>query len=235
MPVADPGPAPAPEVPPRVVIVDDHVLFVDAVRHMLETHGLEVVGVATTARAGLEAVEDLRPDVVLVDLGLPDLSGLALGRHIVERRPKTTVLALTVVDDPRAVREALRAGFRGYVTKDASAARLLQAVRAAAAGRLAVPRGLGALPTGPRGDDRAALLLASRLTGREREVLALLVEGTDGRGIAKRLGISHNTVRTHVQSILTKLQVHSRLEAAAFAVRHGVVELPGRREPGGSA
>ncbi|HWO71850.1 MAG TPA: response regulator transcription factor [Actinomycetota bacterium] len=211
----------------RALIIDDHVLFAEAIKPALASSGVEVVGVATTAAQGLRAVAELRPELVLVDIGLPDQSGLSVGRAIAAEHPEAKVLALTALEDPRAVREALRVGFHGYLTKDTPIARFVQAVHAAVGGQVVMPRRLAAAATGARRyDDDGVHLLAEQLTRRERQVLALLVEGASGRTIAERLGISHNTVRTHVQSILTKLQVHSRLEAATFAVRHGLVEVP---------
>jgi DNA-binding NarL/FixJ family response regulator len=130
------------------------------------------------------------------------------------------VLALTAIDDQKVVSEALRIGFRGYLTKDTPVSKFVRAARTAVDGQVVYQQSLGA---GPRRRDEPGALEGQQLTPREREVLALLVEGLSGVVIANRLGISRNTVRTHVQSILTKLQVHSRLEAATFAVRHRLV------------
>jgi two-component system, NarL family, nitrate/nitrite response regulator NarL len=162
------------------------------------------------------------PDVALVDLGLPDQSGLVVGKMMLDACPGTKIVALTALDDPRAVEEALRAGFHGYIVKDIPVPQFISQVESVLEGRLVVPRVATVRPQ-PDG----AALLSEQLTDREREVLSLLVRGLTGHAIADRLGISANTVRTHVQSILTKLQVHSRLEAATFAVRHGIVEANG--------
>lgn len=205
----------------RVLIVDDHTLFADAIRPVLEGEGMCVVGVATTAHQALDSVDRERPDLILMDLGLPDQSGLAAGEQILDRFPEVRVVALTALDDRRTVHEALRAGFHGYLTKDTPVAEFVHAIRAVLGGQVVLPRRLG--PGGERGAADYAALLAEQLTPRELEVLVLLVEGANGRAIARSLGISANTVRTHVQSILTKLQVHSRLEAATFAVRHRLV------------
>ena len=207
----------------RALIIDDHVLFAEAIKPALASEGIEVVGVATSGAAGLRAVAEHRPELVLVDLGLPDQSGLSVGRAIAAEHPEAKVVALTALDDPKAVREALRAGFHGYVTKDTSASRFVQAVRSALAGQVVYPRRL-AMRTARTAEEETARLLASQLTPREREVLALLAAGATGREIATRLSISPNTVRTHVQSILTKLQVHSRLEAAVFAMKHRLLD-----------
>ncbi len=203
----------------RALIIDDHVLFAEAIKPALASSGVEVVGVATTGAEGLRAVAELRPELVLVDLGLPDQSGLSVGRAIAAEHPEVKVLALTALEDPRAVREAIRVGFHGYLTKDTPVARFVQAVHAALGGQVVMPRRL-AMRQARSAEEETARLLASQLTAREREVLALLAAGATGREIAARLSISRNTVRTHVQSILTKLQVHSRLEAAVFATKH---------------
>ena len=166
-------------------------------------------------------VEAERPDAVLMDLGLPDRSGLIVGREIIEAHPEIAVVALTALEAPRIVEEALRAGFRAFITKDTSVAAFARAVRTALEGRTMQP---SRFVTRRVSRPTPSELLTDQLTNREREVLALLVEGVSSSTIADRLGISSNTVRTHVQSILTKLQVHSRLEAATFALRHGIVE-----------
>jgi two-component system nitrate/nitrite response regulator NarL len=181
------------------------------------------VDVATDGRGALTQVRDHDPDVILLDLGLPDRSGLAVGQEILEDRPDAKVIVLTALDDARAVDEAQVSGFRGYLTKDTPVSRFVSAVEAVREGRTAFPtRQRGA---GRRGRSRDYGSTISHLTPREREVLGMLVEGADSRAIARRFGISRNTVRTHVQSILTKLQVHTRLEAATYAVRHRLVPI----------
>jgi two-component system nitrate/nitrite response regulator NarL len=179
----------------------------------------------TNGRDAIAFLETERADVVLMDIGLPDRSGLAVGREILERWPETKLLAVTALDDGRAVDDALEAGFRGYLTKDTPVSRFISSMEAVAEGQVVLPHRL--ISAGHRrGTSDGIALLVAQLTTREREVLSLLVEGADGGTIARRLGISRNTVRTHVQSILTKLQVHSRLEAATMAVRHHLVPLP---------
>jgi DNA-binding NarL/FixJ family response regulator len=216
----------------RVVVVDDHALFTDAILPVLE--GMEemvVLGVARTGREGLSLARRERPQMALVDLGLPDMSGIALGRQILEEIPGVRVIALTGRKDSEAVNEALAAGFSGYLTKDIRMTSFADRVRSALEGEVVRPE-LGQAPRPPARTPEAenAALLAGQLTKRELQVLALLVEGSDNAEIARILGVSANTVRTHVQSILTKLGVRSRLQAAAFAVRHRVVEVgPGRR------
>lgn len=170
--------------------------------------------------AALTYLEEHAADVVLLDIGLPDQSGLAVGAEMLDRRPDLRIIALTALDDPRAVDEAQALGFRGFLSKDVPVSRFVAAVRTVIDGGTDFPfrrfrRRIASRPG----------LLVSQLTPREREVLGLLVDGANSARIAAELRISPNTVRTHVQSILTKLQVHTRLEAATLAVRHGLVPI----------
>lgn len=210
----------------RALMVDDHLLFAEAVRPHLEAAGVEVVAVVATQNDAVAAVRQYRPTLALVDLRLAGESGLAVGSRILEEAPQTRVVALTATEEPGSVREALRLGFQGYLTKDISIREFVDAVRTALDGQVVVSRRSAPAVVGERSSPlEQAGRLAEHLTGREREVLSLIAEGAGSREISSRLHIAPNTVRTHVQSILTKLQVHSRLEAAAFAVRHGVVEV----------
>jgi len=208
----------------RALIIDDHRLFGEAVRALLIDQGIEVVGLAENGEEGCAMARRERPDLVLVDLGLPDRDGVQIGASIIDALPDAKVVALTASTDARAVRDAIRSGFHGFLTKDTSTPRFMSAIKAVLEGQAVIPHHLGRRAAGATTpEDRAAALLAEQLTPRELDVLALLVEGLAGNELARRLSISPNTVRTHVQSILTKLQVRSRLEAAAFAVRHGIV------------
>lgn len=197
---------------------------------------MEVVGIAATARDAVEMAHRLLPDVVLLDIGLPDEDGVTLGRTLMQSRPSLKVLAVTALIDARAVGEALRAGFSGYITKETALTQFVGLVQGALNGQVVIPQKLAAAAAGVRTqDERHALLLAEQLSPREREVLALLVDGCSSSDMARKLEVSPNTVRTHVQSILTKLQVHSRLQAATFAVRYGLVKVPASGERAGVA
>jgi two-component system, NarL family, nitrate/nitrite response regulator NarL len=213
----------------RVLVVDDHALFTDAILPSLREMEWEVVAVVHRGEDAIETALREKPDLVMVDLGLPDMAGIAVGTRILEALPDTRVIALTGRSDPEAVKEAQAAGFHGFLTKDVPLPRFPEALSAVLRGEVVTFRRpvVESRPLTPV--DRDAKLLASQLTPREREVLALLVEGNDNAQIARRLSVSANTVRTHVQSILTKLGVRSRLQAAAFAVRHRVVTVNGRR------
>jgi DNA-binding NarL/FixJ family response regulator len=182
--------------------------------------GMSVLGVYTTADSGMAGAREHRPDMVMLDLGLPDRSGLDLGRDILEELPDTKVVALTALDDDRSVQDAIKAGFHGYLTKQTEAERFKHALKSVEGGQSVFPQRQSSRNRERTGDE----LLAEQLTTREVEVLQLLAEGASSGLIAEQLGVSPNTVRTHVQGILSKLQLHSRLEAAAFAVRCGLVK-----------
>jgi two-component system nitrate/nitrite response regulator NarL len=179
---------------------------------------LNVLPDAHTGTDALAAVTRDRPELVLVDLGLPDVDGLVLGERILAELPATKIVAVTALHDTHAVGEAIRLGFSGYVTKDVPLSQFVQAIESVIDGQVVVAH---QAPPSERPADPAAEFLLRQLTRRERDVLRLLGEGAGGPDIARRLSVSQNTVRTHVQNILTKLQVHTRLEAVAFAARHG--------------
>ncbi len=208
----------------RVLIVDDHALFSEALGPLLEQNGMRVLGTAGSGAEALEAVRRERPEVVLLDLGLPDMTGLALGQEILAEEPQAKVLAVTGMDHARVAREVLQAGFHGFLTKDTPLPQFIRSVKAVVEGQVInLPRRVSERNAMGDEEQRDAALLAGQLTPRELEVLEILVRGGSNPQIARELALSPNTVRTHVQSILTKLQVRSRLEAAAFAVRFGIV------------
>ncbi len=209
----------------RVVVVDDHVLFAQVMRSFLLREGVATVELVASGYAALDLIDADPPDVVLVDLGLPDLDGLTLGVAIRERHPDVTIVAVTGVNDARIVRDAVRAGFNGYLTKQTPVRRFGEALALILGGRPVFPDHLSAVDDGAeRRSGRAAAMMASSLTNREREVLGLLADGLNSAAIGRTLGIEPNTVRTHVQQVLTKLQVSSRLEAVTYATRNGIVD-----------
>ena len=225
--MARPTPGGREEKSIRVLIVDDQRLFAEAISFTLQGMGITVIGVESTAEAAMRACRKHEPDLVLIDIGLPDQSGITVGRRILEERPDTRVVALTVLEDEDLVREALSAGFSGFLTKDTVPDHLARALSILSEGQTVIPQRLkrGAVPAPPEWNGSPhEQLLVRQLTPREFQVLGLLTEGATGPEIARRLRISPNTVRTHIQGILTKLQVHSRLEAASFAVRHRIVQ-----------
>jgi two-component system nitrate/nitrite response regulator NarL len=197
-------------------------------RSALEERSVDVIGIADTGADAIEATRRLRPDVVLMDVGLPDRSGIDVGAEIVAERPDAKVVALTALEDAQVAKDALGVGFRGYMTKGSRVSQVVTSLAAIMEGQTVMATNVAKVPKRSPDGDSMALVLASQLTERELEVLRLLARGTASRDISRRLRIAPNTVRTHVQSILAKLQVHSRLEAAAFAVRHRVVDVTDR-------
>ena len=212
----------------RVVLADRHALFREAVRNALENDAsIQVVAEARSGREAVVKVEQTSPDVVILDADPPSSDGFRTTAEIKRLAPGCQVLVLSSGEDHRLLVEVLDAGASGYLTRDVPLAELIRATRAVYGGETLVPpRMLGPLLAGllrrKRDQDRAFERLA-RLTVREREVLALLAQGSDNDGIARALVISPQTARTHIQNILGKLQVHSRLEAAAFVTRSGLL------------
>jgi len=201
----------------RVMLVDDHALVRSAIRQAISAPDVEVVGEASTAEEALALAPTLRPDVMLLDLDLPGMSGSHLVRELAPRLPQTKIVMLTVSTSRRDLLDAMRQGARGYLTKDLSPDALLRSVRGIRRGDLpmsrvfaahvvdelarAARRGSGATPT-------------SGLSSREEEVLHLLADGLTDREIAENLQISPRTVETHVSNVLHKLGVRNRAEAA---------------------
>jgi NarL family two-component system response regulator LiaR len=211
--------------PITVVVIDDHVLFRSGLRELLEQEEIRVVGEAGTAESGLEVIERQGPDVAIVDLNLPRMSGHDAIRQIAATSPRTQVLVLTISTDGADVTDAVLAGACGYLVKDASVGDIVAGVRAAAIGESMVsPRMtrtlLDRLRKQERGDNRPGV---ETLSVREKEVLGLVVEGKDNATIAQELFISPYTVKNHISNILLKLHVDNRLQAAVRAVRDSLV------------
>ena len=215
----------------RILLVDDHAMVRRGMRDFLELHpDLEVVGEAATGLEAIERCAALRPDVVIMDLLMPDLDGIEATRRIKATQPGIEIVALTSFVEEARVVAAIEAGAAGFLLKDAEADDLAAAIRAAAAGEVhldpavagIVARRLHGAADGTgaaagRTDDTLA-----RLTPREREVLAGVARGLSNRAIAAELGITERTARTHVSNILAKLGLSSRTQAALLAVEHGL-------------
>jgi DNA-binding NarL/FixJ family response regulator len=216
--------------PIRVLLVDDHDVFRHGLAQLLRDEGLNVVAQASGGKAGVRLADELAPDVVLMDLSMPGLSGVEATRAIAAGADAPPVVVLTLSDDDASMLDALLAGAAGYLLKDATLDQIVTAVRAAAAGDAVIPprvapevlRRLRAAEPA-RAAAQAAGDDAVELSEREHEVLRLIVDGHDNAAIATALFISPNTVKSHVASIFTKLGVENRLQASVQALRRGLV------------
>src|SRR5918998_88292 len=212
----------------RVLLVDDHQLLTDALAQLLAHESdIQVTGVARTVAEAKSAAKD-RVDVVLMDYRLPDGTGADATRAIKARWPAAKVIMLTAISDDETVLDSIQAGADGYLTKDRAIEDVVSAVRAAHAGEILLPRSVvfGIAQRVAAARERGARTPVEQLTPRELEVLRALSEGLSSKEICDRLYIAPNTLRTHVQNIMGKLRVHSKLEAVAFALRHRLVEPP---------
>jgi DNA-binding NarL/FixJ family response regulator len=214
----------------RVAVIDDHRVFAEALASRLaDEPDLEVIGTAAAATEAMEMFLDNEIDVVALDLDLAGEDGLAVGRRLREQWPDLGIVVVTAAADDSRVAEAVQMGVRGWVAKQSAIESLLTAIRGAARGETHLPaalltRVLVSLSERNRSSTPEAEAISS-LTARELDVLRCLIEGLSRNEIGTRLHVSPNTVRTHIQSILHKLNVHSALTAVAFARRAGVVGL----------
>ena len=212
----------------RLLLVDDHAVVRSGLRMLLASEAdLEIVGEAGTAQDALRLVELLQPDVALMDIGLPDASGIETTGAIKQRWPQVAVVALTIHEDEEYFFQMLHAGAAGYVPKRAAPEELLTAVRTAAAGEVYLYPSLAKLlvhdfVTGAPGTESREAL--SALTEREQEVLAYLAEGSSNAEIAEALTISPKTVARHRENIMAKLNLHSRTELVKYAIRKGIIQ-----------
>jgi DNA-binding NarL/FixJ family response regulator len=206
-----------------VVVVDDHPMWRDGVARDLTEAGLSVVGTASDGRQAVDVAKATAPDVVVMDLQLPVLSGVDATRAIVDALPTVRVLVLSASGEHADVLDAVKAGATGYLVKSASAAELLDAVCRTAAGDPVFTPGLAGLVLGEfRRMVTDPAEPETRLTERETEVLRLVAKGLTYKQIAERLVLSHRTVQNHVQNVLRKLQLHTRYELVRYAVRKGL-------------
>jgi two-component system, NarL family, nitrate/nitrite response regulator NarL len=199
----------------RIVVCDDHRLLLESLSRSLELKGCTVEAAVSTSEEAIAAVQRLRPEVLLIDLGFPEGDGLVAAREVMRRFPETRVVILTASDDPAWLLEADKLGVAGYVGKDERLDGIVDALQLAAQGEGSVDK---ALLRRLSGSDSAAAGHGSpldKLTAQEQVVLGCLGDGLSTSEIVARLGISHTTVRSHIQAILAKLGVHSRLQAVA--------------------
>lgn len=210
---------------PTVIVVDDQELFRDGITQLLAGRGVQVVGEAGRAQDAIRQACEVHPDVVLMDLNMPGMSGVEATSRLTASAPHVRVLVLTVAADERHVMDALLAGACGYVLKEAPIGYIVDAIKAAARGESTIsPRVASKLIHRLREPaDIEPDLAGAELTPRELEVLELLARGMANPEIARALYLSEHTVRNHVSSLLTKLQVENRTQAAVRAVRVGIV------------
>jgi len=218
----------------RVQLIDDHALFRLGLRELLERRGIAVIAAEGDSDEGIELACRERPDVVLLDLRMPRLSGLEVLRRLREKKCIMPVVILTTSREERDLVEALRGGAQGYLLKDMEPEDLIHALSDVVEGQVVVARELtGVLARVVRRDDASSVERdpeVADLTPREREILCLLAEGQSNKVIAKNLSISEGTVKLHVKAILRKLVVHSRVEAAVIAVERNLCSRSGDSE-----
>jgi two-component system nitrate/nitrite response regulator NarL len=211
----------------RVVVADDHPFYREGLARLLRESGIDVVADVPNGEAAIEAVDRLAPDVVVMDLNMPGLSGLEATRTLSQRAPATRVLVLSVSAQEADVTDAILAGASGYVLKDGPVEEVVAGINAAAAGHAVIsPRIAAVLLRRVREHsdvDADEALAGAPLSARELEVLALVAEGRANHEIAELLVISPSTVRNHISSILMKLQVENRVQAAVRAVRDRLI------------
>jgi len=211
----------------RLLLVDDHAVVRSGLRMLLENeHEIEIVGEAGNAEEAIEAAVRLKPNLILMDIGLPDLSGIDATREIKKRLPEVSIVALTIHEDEEYFFKMLEAGASGYVPKRAAPEELLTAIRAAANGQVYLYPSLAKLLvrdflSGGRSADEQT---SSGLTDREQEILTYLAEGANNEEIAKSLVISPKTVARHRENIMRKLNLHSRSELVRYAIRKGIIK-----------
>ena len=214
--------------PIRVLIVDDHTLFRSGIKLLLTRQdGFEVVGEAGDGLDGVKRAKQLKPDVVLLDLHMPGTSGLEAIPLFKDEVPETEIIMLTVSEDADCLIEALRAGARGYLLKNIETEFLLDSIRRAVAGEsIMSPQMTSLLADAMRTSSNKIVGAENglgKLTPREREIIVMLAHGDSNKKIARQLNLAESTVKIHVQGILRKLNLSSRVQAAVFAVENGLV------------
>ena len=209
----------------RVLIIDDHTLFRDGLQGLLERHNIDVVGSLGDGHEGIRLAQELKPDIVLLDMRMPKLTGLEVLKQLQQNNFESPIAMLTTSNDERDLVEALRNGAKGYLLKDMEPDDVVAALREIVKGETVVaPNLTQILARVVKGEP----ILESEpspiddLTPREAEILSLLAEGQSNKVIARNLGISDGTVKLHVKAILRKLNIHSRVEAAVIAVEQGL-------------
>lgn len=215
----------------KVLLVDDHALFRSGVAGLLQSReDFEIVGEARDGEEALAKAEELMPDVILMDIYMPRCDGLQATRRIKEILPYTKIVILTVSEEDHTLFEAIKSGAHGYLLKNIEPQELFDMLRGVSQGEAPISRATAAKildELAKRGQEAPAQSpLKDRLTQREREVLMLLTRGATNKEIAASLSISENTVKNHLRNILEKLHLENRVQAAAFALREGLIPQP---------
>lgn len=213
----------------RILIADDHTLFRDGLRSLLQVEGHEVIGEARNGREAIDLTHKLTPDMVLMDVSMPEMDGITATRQLTSEMPGVKVVILTASEDDAKLFDAIKAGAQGYLLKNLEADDFFALLERASMGEPALTPNLARKLlqefAKPAETTTAAAEEPDALTGREREVLELMVEGiTSNRRLAKRLGVSENTVKFHVRNILDKLRLHNRAEVVGYALRHKMID-----------
>jgi DNA-binding NarL/FixJ family response regulator len=210
----------------RILVVDDHELVRRGIRSLLDAQpGWEVCGEAGTGPAAIEAAERLKPDIVVLDLSLPELHGLEVTRRILHGRPGTRILILTMHASEELIRQVLKAGAHGYVLKSDAASLVVSAVRSLARREpFLTPRVTEVVLDGYLQRDRPEPTPGDPLTPREREVLQLVAEGKSSKAVAASLGVAVKTIESHRASLMRKLHVRTIADLVRYAVRNGLVQ-----------
>ncbi|MBO9354310.1 response regulator [Bordetella petrii] len=214
----------------RILLIDDHSLFRSGVRLLLQRQpDFEVVAEAADGVEGIKRAQEFQPDVILLDLNMPGLSGLETLQLLVQDVPRSNVVILTVSEETDELSQALRDGARGYLVKNIDAEALTAAIRRAATGEPVIADNMTAKlvdrfrEQAAQGNSGTAGGERTRLTAREREIVQCLAHGASNKVIARQLDIAESTVKIHVQNILKKLNLTSRVQVAVYAVEHGLV------------
>lgn len=218
----------------RILIADDHALFRDSLRSLLESQDIEVVGEAKNGQEAIDLSWESKPDVVLMDLTMPEMDGLEATKRIAAELPEVKVVILTASDEDSNLFEAIKSGAKGYLLKDLESAQFFSLLEGVERGEPALTPSVArklldefARPKKPTKEEYDP----DALTDREREVLELMVQGTtSNRRLAKHLGVSENTVKFHVRNILDKLHLHNRAQVVAYALRTRLVDSPAEEE-----
>jgi DNA-binding NarL/FixJ family response regulator len=213
----------------RVLIADDHLLFRDGLKSLLEAQGVEVVAEAQNGKQAVEMARYFKPDIVLMDLTMPEMGGLDATRVLTADKSDTRVIVVTASEDDADLFEAIKSGAQGFIPKNLEARQFFELLDGVTRGEPALTPGLArkvlrefAKPEEPKAEKNA-----TDLTEREREVLELLVQGiTSNKELAERLVVSENTVKYHLRNILDKLHVQNRAQVIAYALRHRLVDPP---------